>query len=165
MKKLAQADQVYLDAAEGWLGLGDYLSANDELDNISASVRAHPAVLAVRYEVFAVGKKWEMAVEIARSLSIALPDDPTGFVRYGFSLHELGHTAEALLVVEAAMFHFPEHWLLRFNAACYAAQLGDLKGAWQYLERAIDLGDPKKVKLLALEDKDLEPLWAGISEI
>jgi hypothetical protein len=40
-----------------------------------------------------------------------------------------------------------------------------LKRAWKWLEMAFDLGDSKKVKLMALNDKDLEPLWAEIGEV
>ena len=40
MKKLPLPDQRHLDAAEGWLGLGDYLTANEELENITQSVTA-----------------------------------------------------------------------------------------------------------------------------
>ena len=35
MKKLPLPDQRHLDAAEGWLGLGDHLAANEELEEIS----------------------------------------------------------------------------------------------------------------------------------
>jgi hypothetical protein len=31
--------------------------------------------------------------------------------------------------------------------------------------KAFDIGDPKQLKLMALDDKDLEPLWLDISEI
>jgi hypothetical protein len=33
------------------------------------------------------------------------------------------------------------------------------------LEKALEAGDAKQVKLMALEDPDLEPLWAEISKI
>ena len=47
----------------------------------------------------------------------------------------------------------------------YACVLGNNDEAWDWLERAIDVGDPAKVKLMALEDRDLEKFWVDIGEI
>lgn len=49
VRKLNHADSFHLRAAEGWFELGDLVSANNELDEISAEERAHPAVLIMRY--------------------------------------------------------------------------------------------------------------------
>ena len=51
MKDLPLPDQRFLNAAEGWLGLGDHLAANEELENITPQFRAHPLVLEVRYQI------------------------------------------------------------------------------------------------------------------
>jgi hypothetical protein len=40
-----------------------------------------------------------------------------------------------------------------------------LKAAWQWLERTFELGDSKQIKLMALDDKALEPLWTDIAQI
>ena len=51
MTKLAQLkhpDPMHLEAAAGWIQLGDYDSANDELEKIRAEWRAHPDVLDLR---------------------------------------------------------------------------------------------------------------------
>jgi hypothetical protein len=44
-------NQRHLAAAQGWLGLGDWLEANEELEQIAPDIRTHPAVLSLRYEV------------------------------------------------------------------------------------------------------------------
>ena len=49
LKPLEPQDQHHLAAAQGWFELGDHLEANEELERITASNRAHPAVLEVRY--------------------------------------------------------------------------------------------------------------------
>jgi hypothetical protein len=51
VKKLNQTDSFHLQAAEGWFELGDLVSANNELDEISPEERAHPAVLVMRHEI------------------------------------------------------------------------------------------------------------------
>ena len=51
MPKLVQLkhpDPMHLKAAAGWIQLGDYDSANDELEKIRADWRAHPDVLELR---------------------------------------------------------------------------------------------------------------------
>jgi hypothetical protein len=60
---------------------------------------------------------------------------------------------------------FPDNYTLRYNLACYACQLGDLKQAWQWLSKAIDLAGKTDLRQQALDDPDLEPLWTRISEI
>jgi hypothetical protein len=45
--------------------------------------------------------------------------------------------------------------------ARYACQLGEIEEARAFLARAVELGDPGKVKLMALEDPDLAPLFTA----
>jgi len=61
-------DHRHLEAARGWLGLGDWQSANDELEEITPAVRAHPEVLLVRVEIYLKAGKPEMARSVAQTL-------------------------------------------------------------------------------------------------
>jgi hypothetical protein len=55
---------------------------------------------------------------------------------------------------------FPGEHLVRYNLACYAAQLGRLADAQAWLARAFEIADDlAQMKLMALDDPDLEPLW------
>jgi predicted Zn-dependent protease len=164
MKPLPHPDNQHLEAAEGWLGLGDRPSANEELEQISPAFRDHPFVLEVRYKIFAEAKRWDEAVEIARTLSEMLPDNSWGFIHYAYSLHELKRTREAYGVLIPVVDKFSEP-TIRYNLACYACQLGNLKEAEQWLKKAIDLVGKKDVRKMALADPDLKPLWSKIGEI
>jgi hypothetical protein len=44
-------------------------------------------------------------------------------------------------------------------------QLGNRKEALKWIKKAIDLAGKKDIRLMALDDPDLEPLWPNISEI
>ena len=55
--------------------------------------------------------------------------------------------------------------MIAFNLACYACQLGRLEEAHAWLRKAMDFGDEKEIKLRALDDPDLEPLWANIGKL
>jgi hypothetical protein len=50
--KFTTADIHCLNAAEGWLELGNHLEAGKELDNITPEFRAHPIVLQMRWRVY-----------------------------------------------------------------------------------------------------------------
>jgi len=69
MNPLPLQDRRQLKAAEGWLELGNWVEANEELEQITAEFRAHPSVLFLRYEVYTQAKKWDGAAEIVPARS------------------------------------------------------------------------------------------------
>lgn len=95
MKPLGPPASLHLRAAQGWLELGNHAEAKQELERIAPDLRAHPAVLEVRWEICAKAKQWDVALEIASSLVRVVPDHPLGWVHRFFCLHELERTAEA----------------------------------------------------------------------
>ena len=54
---------------------------------------------------------------------------------------------------------FPADPTIPYNLACYTAQLGDLVAAGDWLAQAMRLGNQKEIRLQAIEDSDLAPLW------
>ena len=84
-----------------------------------------------------------MAAEVARGISVILPDNSWGWIQWAFSLHELKLTKEAWGVLIPVVDKFPEEYLMRYNLACYCCQLGKLKEAMQWIELAIDLAGKK----------------------
>jgi hypothetical protein len=67
IKRLEPPDSIHLNASIGWLGLGNHLEANEELEQITPQMRVHPDVLEVRWQICAKEKKWEACVDIAAS--------------------------------------------------------------------------------------------------
>jgi tetratricopeptide (TPR) repeat protein len=158
---MSPADQHHLLAAQGWLELGDWLSANEELENVQPQLRAHPDILKMRVEVYSAAKKWDYVIEVAGTLARLVPDQAFGYVRLAYALHALTRTQEAWNALLPVADKFPSEWVIPYNLACYAAQLGDLIAARDWLAQAFNLADdPKRAKLAALEDPDLVPLWA-----
>ncbi len=157
--KLPLPELRRLTAAQGWLELGDWQSANDELENITPQLRAHPDVLKLRFAIYSAAKHWELALVVAEALAKHLPDDPDGWIHRSFALHELKRTKEAQALLLPAATKFPGEWLIAYNLACYACQLGQLDDARHLLQRAFSLGDAKQLKLMALDDEDLASLW------
>ncbi len=67
--------------------------------------------------------------------------------------------AKAVLLEAAKLF--PDDDTVQYNLACYCAQLGQLDAAKEYLGKSCELGDAAQIKLRALDDEDLKPLWDG----
>jgi predicted Zn-dependent protease len=165
MKPLELHDQRHLDAAQGWFELGNCVEATEELEQITPEMRGHPSVLEVRFHIYAAAKKWEYAAEIARAIAEFAPDNPFGFIHQAYSLHELKRTQEAWNVLLPVVDKFPKEYVIRYNLACYACQLGNLKEARAWLKKASDLAGTKQIELMALEDADLKPIWKEIGQI
>ena len=165
MRKIGLADTRYLEAAQGWLGLGDWTSAQAELESISAPFQTHPDVLRVRWQVYSAAGKWELAAEVARQLCLAAPESAFGFVHLAYALHEMKRTREAWDVLLPVVDKFSDEFIIRYNLACYACQLGNLTEAWGWLKQAVALGGKAQVKRMAHGDRDLEPLRHRISSM
>jgi tetratricopeptide (TPR) repeat protein len=148
----------HLSAAIGWLGLGNWQEANEELEKIAPALRAHPSVLAVRHEIYAKAEKWGMAAEIAGVLVQMRPDEPQFWIWRAYSTRRMpsGSLVQAKEILDKAETLFPEVWTIPYNLACYCAQLGRLEECQDWLKKAMAI-DEKTVKRLAIDDLDLKP--------
>ncbi len=54
----------HLRTADGWLDLGNWQAANDELEEIMPEMRAHPFVLRLRVGVYLEARHWEHALAV-----------------------------------------------------------------------------------------------------
>ena len=164
-KPLEQSDRFHLNAASGWLGLGDFDSADDELKQISPPMREHPAVLLAQCEIYYTAEKWQPLLPVAEKLLQRLPKLDFVWINRSYALHELKRTQEAFDALFPAAEKFPKQWLVRYNLACYCSQLGRPAEALQWLEQTIGLAGKKKIKAMALDDPDFEPLREAIRAI
>jgi len=162
MEPLSRADQLCLDAAEGWLGLGNHVEAFTELEKISPEVQEHPDVLRMRYNIYAAARNWTAAAEVAQALCGLPAAEPFGPIHLAYALHELKRTKEAWDVLLPVAARFPDEYIVRYNLACYACQMGNLPTARKWLERAVEIAGPDLIRKMALQDADLEPLWPQI---
>lgn len=150
MRSLEQPDTFHLSAAIGWLGLGKWQEANEELEKITPGLRAHPDVLEVRLEIYSKAGKWDITAEIARALVKIRPNDPQLWISLAYATRRMpnGGIPLAKMILAKAQPLFPKEPLIAYNLACYECQIGNWKVAWKWLESAFDLGDLKKVKLM-----------------
>jgi tetratricopeptide (TPR) repeat protein len=161
--KPIEENDRHLEAAEGWLELGNYLEANEELERISPVLRAHPEVLRVRWKVYAAAKEWDGAFAIAQTLTDKLPGLEQHWLFLAAALHGMGKTQEAYETVCGVMNEFGQRPAIPYQAACYAAELGELFKANEWLDLAIEVGGDE-IEERALLDAALKPLWDRIRE-
>ncbi|HEY0456344.1 MAG TPA: tetratricopeptide repeat protein [Verrucomicrobiae bacterium] len=122
----------------------------------------HPHVLLVHWEIYFRAGNWQAACQIAESLIVHLPDEAIGWIYRSFALRQMKRTAEAKDELLVAARKFSKDWRIAYNLACYQAELGDIPGAWNWLDRAIEIGDVELIKTEALAEPALERLWAKL---
>ncbi len=157
--------QLRLGAKDGAHGCGVIQGGAALLDSGVAFGLGHPEALRLRYFVYEGSKKWELAAEVAQALCKMAPGRPFGWMHLACALHEMKRTKEARNVLLPVVGRFPEEHMMRYRLACYSCRLGYLKAAWKWLEKAIDLAGKKDIRMMALNDPDLERLWTDIAEI
>jgi tetratricopeptide (TPR) repeat protein len=160
IKQLSIENVRCLRAAEGWLELGDAVSAGDELKEISPEERTHPAVLQVRYAIYAKRGQWDMATEVAEDVATALPDQAQSWINLAYATRRRtdGGITEAKKILLAAEPLFSGECIIPFNLACYCSLLHEFEQAEQWLKKAAAINE-KAVRKFAADDPDLKPLW------
>lgn len=153
-------DQSFLIAAQGYTELGMHLDANEELEKISPDVRHDPAVLEVRLHIYLQLEKWDLMQAVASHLAKHDPEQPQWAISWAYATRRaVSIEAAKQILLEALELH-PDESILHFNLACYECQLGNMEAAKARLSKAITLD--KQFRQLALEENDLEPLWASL---
>jgi tetratricopeptide (TPR) repeat protein len=151
-------DAKHLEAAEGWLELGDHVSANEELDKVTPLLRAHPDVLEMRARVFADGKKWDGVMALAETLTDQLPNRLMGWLLLAQAEHELGDTESAYETLVSVAEQFADRSEVPYALAVFAALIGGYREAEDWLSRAFEVGGAK-LKEKALADPAFKEFW------
>src|SRR5262249_51349047 len=95
VKSLPPQDMWHIEAAQGWLELGNHVEVNEELQRLAPGIRSHPDVLSVRWEIYSKAGQWAAAVDIGRELTKAAPERAGSWIQFAFALHEMKRTQEA----------------------------------------------------------------------
>jgi hypothetical protein len=151
----------------GWIGLGDLKEAREELAKIHGSLQHHPDVLELRWEILALEKNWPEALQVARELIHHAPERSSGWLHQAYALRRApgGGLKEAWHTLLPVFDKFPREPIICYNLSCYACQLQFLDAARVWLKRAAVLGGKAKIKEMAREDVDLQPLWQEIDRL
>ena len=107
-----------------------------------------------------VAKKWDMAAAVASHLVKVDPGTAGWWISLAYSLRRTESVEKAEAILLRAQAIHPKVAMIAFNLACYASVTGRMEEARKRLRLAIDLD--KDVRLLAIDDEDLKPLWDWI---
>lgn len=164
IKQLEPPTSLRLNAAEGWIELGNLTEATAELQQVGDEFVSHPDVLIVRYRLCAGAQNWDDAWEIGRALIQAAPDREESWIVGAYAARRTrgGGLQLAYDTLLPAVEKHPQCAIVPFNLACYSSQLGRLEEARTWLDRAMQVGGRKAIRALAMEERDLEPLWAQL---
>ena len=157
----------HLNAAVGWLELGNVAEAKAELAGVGPQHENDPDVLEVRWLICAEEKRWEEGLEIAHGLLDRAPDRVTGWLHQAYALRRVpgGSVKAAWNALLPAFDRFPKEPTVSYNLACYACRLGQLDTARTWFKRALLVGGKEAIKRMALADSDLEALWEEIKRL
>lgn len=167
MERLEPPDSHYVAAALGWLELGNVSEARAELALLDPAWQEHPDVLEVRWHLCAEEKRWGEGLQVARALVERAPERSTGWLHQAYALRRVpeGNVKLAWEALLPAFDKFPREAIISYNLSCYACQMAQLDAARTWLKRAVIIGGKNKIKRMALEDSDLQPLWEEIKEL
>jgi hypothetical protein len=164
MKPIEPPDLHHLRAAMGWLELGNHQEANEEFKQIAPALQVHPDVLEIRWEICAMAQEWDICVDVSGAIVELAPDRPFGWIGRAYSLRraEGGGSMAAFMTLLPVAYEFPAEPMIPFDLSCYTCQMGRLDDARAWLHRAFAVasltGEKKRLKIMAQEEPDLEPL-------
>src|SRR6185295_15442618 len=161
MIEIEPPDSLYIRAARIHLESRNPQGAQQELEKVAPWLRTHPDVLELRWAIEAHAQHWRTCLEIAQALLDAAPGRASGWIKRSFVLHRLQRTPEALNQLFPAAEKFSEIATIPYNLACYAATLQCLWEAERWLKQALERGG-SEIRRMALQDKELEPIWNKI---
>ncbi len=150
-----------LRAAEGWIELGLLEEARAELAELGPELRNGADGLEVQWLLFAERGHWDAAFAVAQQSVDLHPQSEGGWIHRAYAARRRpgGGLLLAQELLLPAVDRFPKSPTIPFNLACYAAQLGQLDSAWEWLEHAARAGSWRLTREMGLKDTDLEPLW------
>ncbi len=162
---LEPSDSFAISACQGWLELGNSDEATAEWEHLSPAARRHPAGLEMKWMLLAHRCQWDEAVGVGDQLVVCAPDSCAGWLHRAYAIRRAksGGLQQAFESLHPAAALFPEVDTIAYNLACYSTQLGKPDEGWEWYLRTLQIAnEPARVKQVALNDPDLEPLYQRI---
>lgn len=142
--------------------LGNPLEAHEELEQITGEAAYHPTVLSMRWQVYAAAGWWEAAFVVSKALCEFAPKSASAWICQANTLRHYRGVVEAWGLLLSVTDRFESDAVIRYNLACYTAQMGLVEDSCGWLVQAFELEESSQLKLAAIYDPDLQPLWDRI---
>ena len=155
---LPPGEMIILEWATECLRAGNSLEAGGKLERISPEYRSHPAVLALRYEIYKQEQRWHAALDAARAYTKAAPDKSFGWLEQAVCLQEMKFTQRAVNTLLSVVDRFPQDAQIPYHLARFMSEMGRLEGSHRWLFKALEIGDKAQLATQAVAEPDFEPL-------
>jgi Flp pilus assembly protein TadD len=149
--------------AHGYIELGMIDDAANVLEEIAPELKCHPEVMAMRVLLYRKAQNWPLLEVVAGHLTKVQPKEVTWWVDWAFATRRATSVEEAEKILLKAIELHPQEAILHFNLGCYACQLGRIDEAKNRIAQAVRLD--RQFQSAALDDPDLEPMWADFGKI
>ena len=133
------------------------------LEEIEPEDKTRTEVLGARAVLYIAAKKWDMAAAVASHLVKVEPENEAWWFNFAYAVRRAESVEKAEAILLRAQAIHPQVAMIAFNLACYASVSGRMEEAKERLRNAIDLD--KDIRILALDDEDLRPLWDWITRL
>lgn len=146
--------------ANGYIELGMYDDASDELEAIEGAGRMSVEVMRVRAVLYFHAKQWELMEATSKYVAEEKPKDSFGWVNWANALRYQDKFDEAKKVGLMGLDIHPKNGALWYNLACYHSLAGSQAEAKECLSKATSIDE--KYKQAAIDDPDLDELWRWV---
>lgn len=163
MKVLAPLEKRHLEAAQGWLDLGNPHEAQLELQRIPLNHQCLPDILNIRWQTSARLKQWQECLGIARGYTSQSPESEVAWLFLSTAFKCLGRVDEAYDTLGSVIDSFPDSAVMPLQLACYGCELGRLLEAKLWLDVALRRNPSARFRGHALREPELAPLWRTIA--
>lgn len=152
-------------AALGWLELGNWQEAYNELESLPAAQRAHPDALKLYCRVWEMAGRWEELALIAEGATEAFPAVSEFMWQFAWSQWKLGELEPWMTALLSQATRFPRDSEFNYRLACLLSAARRFVEARAHLALAFEsASNERALKLRALEQPELEGLWGEVRE-
>jgi tetratricopeptide (TPR) repeat protein len=149
-------------AAEGWIDLGNYDEAAEELHNCPPAVKSSIEWVKLWVRVYAATNQWREVEMMCETLARHAPNDPFTIFNQAEAFHRQGRTREAFAALQYAPVNVKQGGEFFYLMARVLCALNEMTLALSCIGQAFD-EDPS-IRMKALSDPELERVWLDLQE-
>ena len=119
-------------------------------------------MLALRLCIYQKLERWDLMQAVALKLTRYDASDAHWAINLAYAIPRTSSIGAAKTILEDFLKLNGLEPRVQYSLACYECQLGHLAKAKEYLSEVFTLAP--ELRMQALDDEDLEPLWAMMGE-
>lgn len=150
-------------AAQGYVELGLFADAQEELAPLPAGARTRADVIELTVLCLMGEHRWEDALALCRTLCDQEPQEAGGFIHAAYCLHELGRTEAAMEMLAHGPDALRTKPVYYYNLGCYHAKLGQVEKAVRLLGQSFEMDG--SLRTHARKDPDLDQLRSVLAAL